>query len=85
MICQKINIGTRLGLYTPEVLDQFHWSLAIVVAELFGGYLMKSGSGRLVWWVEGTLSPPMVQLEDFQTHLGRPSLACVGFAPLNDE
>jgi hypothetical protein len=39
--------------------DQFHWSLAIVVAGLFGRYLMKSGSGRLAWWVEGTLSLPM--------------------------
>ena len=69
------------------MLDHLHWPLAIEVAEVFGGYPMKSGSGRLASWVEGTLSLPMVLLEDSLMDSGHPSLAYVqvGFATLNDE
>jgi len=67
------------------VLDQFHRSLAIVLAELFGGCLLKSGSDRLAWWVEGTPSLPMGQSVGSHSDSGHTSLACVGFAPLNDE
>ena len=40
-------ILSRLGSYTLEAWDPFHWSSAIVIVELSGVYLMKSGSGGL--------------------------------------